>query len=179
MTEKLDLAISNYKVISAITKKAQTLTLSNDKYVSEFNLPDFSKNYKNSKNEIETYFDNLNDRILEYAYLELFAGFEATVIEKIKLASGEMSKTIKENYNNSFPFVNYEKKFVKNADDLSSLNKILDLLKNKINDKLYEGLEDIVKYRDKLAHGKRFHENVALDSIESTYDIMIEILDEI
>ena len=117
--------------------------------------------------------------ILEYAYLELFASFEAIVIEKIKLASGEMKKTLKENYNGSVPFVSFEERFVKNDDDLSSLNKILGLLENKIKKELFDELKTIVKYRDKLAHGKRFNESIILDSINDTRDIMEKILEEI
>lgn len=179
MTEKLDLAITNYRVVSAITKKAQTLTLSDKKYVSEFNLPLLGKKFKDYDNDIKTYFDNLNDVILEYTYLELFAGFEATVIEKIKLASGEMTKTIKDNYDSDFPFVSFEDRFVKNVNDLSSLNKILDLLENKISDELFKELKFIVKYRDKLAHGKRFNEEIVLNSIEDTYKTMTQILEEL
>lgn len=111
--------------------------------------------------------------------MELFACFEAEVIDKIRLASGEMKKTIKDNYDLSLPFITYEDRFVKNEDDLGSLNKILDLLRNKISVELYDELNIMVKYRNKLAHGKRFFENIILNNIEDSYKIMKEILDEI
>jgi len=69
--------------------------------------------------------------------LELFAGFEASVIDKIELTSGEMSKIIRNNYDRKMPFQNYEDRFVKNKDDFSSLNRIKDLLENKIDNTLY------------------------------------------
>lgn len=126
MTEKLDIAIANYKVVNAIAKKAQTLTLQDKKYVSEFNLPILGKKFTDYRNDINTYFDSLNDIVLEYAYLELFASFEATVIEKIKLASGGIVKVSKEKYDHTLPFVGYEERFVKNENDIGSLNKISD-----------------------------------------------------
>jgi len=179
MTEKIDLAIANYKVVSAITKKAHSLTLQDKKYVSEFNLPFLGKKYANYKSDIDSYFDSLSDILLEYSYLELSASFEATIIEKIKLASGEIYKNAKENFDNNLPFVGYEERFVKNENDIGSLNKILDLLENKISPELYAELKKIVKYRDKLAHGKRFHEEISLDSIEETHKIMSKILEEL
>lgn len=179
MKERLDKAINNYNVVISISKKAQTLTKQDKKYIAEFNLPILGKKFKNYNNEIDDYFDKLSDIILEYSFLELFVSFEAIVIEKIKLASGEMKKTLNANYNGSFPFVSYEERFVKNEDDLSSLNKILNLLENKIDSKLYERLKIIVKYRDKLAHGKRFNEDIVLESIEDTKKIMEQILEEI
>ena len=179
MTEKIDFAIANYKVMSAVVKKAQTLTLQDKKYISEFNLPILGKKFKDYKNDISAYFDSLNDIILEYAFLELSASFEASIVEKIKLASGEITKLAKDNFNDSLPFVGYEERFIKNENDIGSLNKILDLLENKISSELFNELKIIVKYRDKLAHGKRFHEEIFLDSIEDTYKTMIQILDEL
>ncbi|MCD4795386.1 MAG: hypothetical protein K8R54_19295 [Bacteroidales bacterium] len=179
MSDKLDFAFSNYKVISSFTKKAKALTLKDKKYVSEFNLPIFGKKFKNYNKDIDEYFDSINDTILEYAYLELFANFEAIVIEKIKLASGGMIKAIKENYDSSLPFVSYEKRFVKSINDLGGLNKILDLLRNKISSELFSELETIVKYRNRLAHGKRFNENIVLNSIEDSYKTMRKILKEL
>ena len=179
MKERLDTAINNYNVVISISKKAQTLTKQDKKYVAEFNLPILGKKFKNYHNEIDEYFDNLSDIILEYSFLELFASFEAIIIEKIKLASGEMKKTLNTNYDGSFPFISYEERFVKNEDDLSSLNKILKLLENKIDNELFKKLKIIVKYRDKLAHGKRFNDDIVLESIEETKKIMEQILDEI
>jgi hypothetical protein len=179
MKERLDAAINNYNVVISISKKAQTLTKQDKKYVSEFNLPILGKKFKNYQNDIDEYFDSLGDVILEYAYLELFASFEAIVIEKIKLASGEMTRTLKANYSGSVPFISFEDRFVKNDDDFSSLNKILNLLENKIDAGLFEELKKMVKYRDKLAHGKRFHEDIVLESIEESKKIMEQILNEI
>lgn len=178
MIDRLNEPIDNYKVITSISKKALDLTKQNSKYISEFNLPILGTKSKNQLRDIETYFDTLSDRVLEYAYLELFATFEAIVIEKITNASGNMKATLKDNYNGS-DFLNFEDRFVKNADDLGSLNKILSLLKNKIASENFEKLEEIVKYRDKLAHGKRFHNDVVLDRIEDTRDVMKAILEEI
>jgi len=179
MEERLNKAVDNYNVVISISKKAQTLTKQDKKYVSEFNLPILGKKFKDYHAEIDEYFDKLSDIILEYSFLELFASFEAIVIEKIKLASGEMKKTLNSNYNTSFPFNSYEERFVKNEDDLSSLNKILNLLENKIDNNLYDKLKIIVKYRDRLAHGKRFNEDIVLESIDETKKIMEQILDEI
>jgi len=179
MEDKLDKAVNNYNVVISISKKAQILTKQDKKYVSEFNLPILGKKFKDYHNEIDKYFDKLGDIILEYSFLELFASFEAIVIEKIKLASGEMKKTINSNYNGSLPFNSYEERFVKNENELSSLNKILNLLENKIDNTLYEKLKIIVKYRDRLAHGKRFNEDIVLESIDETKKIMEQILEEI
>ena len=97
----------------------------------------------------------------------------------MRCGTGEMRTNIKDNYQTHLPFQNYEDKFVKNVDDLSSLNKILDLLEDNIEDVKHEELKNVVKFRDKLAHGKRFHEDVLLDSIEDTHRLLEEILNEI
>ena len=55
MTEKIDAAISNYRVMSAINRKAKMLTLSDKKYVAEFNLPFLGKKFKDYNLEIATY----------------------------------------------------------------------------------------------------------------------------
>ena len=47
MTEKLNVAVNNYKVVISIAKKAQKLTKSDKKYISEFNLPILGKKSKN------------------------------------------------------------------------------------------------------------------------------------
>jgi len=177
MHQNLESIVANYHVVQSICSKALALTLQNDRYISDFKLPNFwEKSSKDKVGKIQQYFDHLNDSILENFYLELFACFEATVLEKVKLASGEMSKILKKNYKGAFPFVSYEDRFVKNIDDMSGLNKILDLLKDKIPSDLFKGLEEIVKYRNKLAHGKRFHENINLNSLEDTHKIMREII---
>jgi hypothetical protein len=178
MIDILNEPIDNYKVITSITKKALDLTKQNQKYISEFNLPILGKKSSNKTKELELYFDALNDQILEYAYLELFAKFESIVIEKISNASGNMKSTLKEHYSRS-EFTNFEDRFVKSTTDYSSLNKILNLLENKIVTANFEKLKEIVKYRDKLAHGKRFNNEIVLNRIEDTRDVMIAILEEI
>lgn len=179
MKERLNAVVQNYRVMVAISKKAQELTKQNKRYISEFNLPILGEKVSNTQTAVEKYFDHLSDVLLEHAYLELFAAFEAILIQKIEQASGEMSRTIKANYKGKFPFISYEDRFVKNSNDIGSLNKIQELLESKIDATLYDQLKAIVKYRDKLAHGKRFHGSTALYSIEDTEKVMLQILDEI
>ncbi len=108
MTERLEQTLTNYKAIRAICNKAFVLTNANQKYVNEFSLPILGKKTADYTKDVQDYFDNLQDRLLENFYLELFAGFEATIIEKVGLASGEMTKTLKQNYNPTLPFQTYE-----------------------------------------------------------------------
>ena len=63
--------------------------------------------------------------------------------------------------------------------DIGALNKIKNLLADKISPNLFENFCEIVRFRDKLAHGKRFHQNVVLLNIEETKEIMTIILKEI
>ena len=178
MNKRLNVALDNYNTLIAISKKAQALTKQSSKYVSEFNLPILGKQTKNSQKDIDNYFDDLNGKLLEYTFMELFATFEAIVIETIQNASGNMKSTLKEKYKGN-EFINYTDRFVKNENDYGSLNRILKLLENKISSEYLENLSKIVKYRDKLAHGKRFHEDVILDSLNDTKMIMENILLEI
>jgi hypothetical protein len=178
MIERLDLLINNYKAITSISNKAHQLTKQNTKYISEFKLPILGKKTKNPSKEIDDYFDGLSSKLLEYAYMELFSIFEAIVIEKIKNASGNMKQTLKDYYREK-EFQNFEDRFVKSETDLGSLNKIIVLLENKIPNELFEKLKEIVKYRDRLAHGKRFNNDVVLNRIEDTRDTMKEILKRI
>jgi hypothetical protein len=178
MNAKLDTPLDNYKVITSISDKAHQLIKQNKKYIAEFNLPILGKKSKNQEKDIDKYFDTLNDTILEYAFLELISTFEAIVIDIIKNASGNMKKTLAVNYTGN-DFKNYEDKFIKKENDLGSLNKILDLLKGKIDPNLHEKLAEIIKYRDKLAHGKRFYNDIVLERIEDTRDVMEAILEEI
>ncbi len=176
----MEKTVQTYKALTKICLKARELTETNSKYVKEFGLPILGKTRsKDYKKDIQEYFDSLHQSILENFFLELFASFEARVIEKIGLAAGEMKASIKKNYRSNLPFQNFEDKFVKNENDLSSLNKILELLNGKIDLYRYDQLKKVVRFRDKLAHGKRFHENVLLDSIEDTHRLLNEVLDEI
>jgi hypothetical protein len=172
--------VEAYKALTKICNKAKDLAESNSKYINDFGLPIIGKTKdKRYKKDIQEYFDSLHQSILENFYIELIASFEANVIEKIKLSSEEMRVNIKNNYPNHLPFQSYENKFVKNEGDLSSLNKILYLLEEKIDSDRHEQLKTVVKFRDKLAHGKRFHKDILLDSIEDTHILLEKILDEI
>lgn len=179
MKERLNEAVNHYRVMVSISKKAQELAKQNKKYISEFNLPIYGKKVPDTSLAIDEYFDHLSDVFLEHAYMELFATFEAILIEKVQLASGEMSRTLKAKYGGAVPFISYEDRFVKTTKDIGSLNKILELLESKIDARLFSELETIVKYRDKLAHGKRFHSHVSLYSIEDTHKVMLEVLEKI
>ncbi len=178
MSEKLNQTLETYKVLSVISQKAHRLSRQNPKYITEFNLPIAWKKSKNPAQVIDTYFDKLNGQILEYAFLELLSKFEAIVIDKIKNASGNMKQTLSINYE-LYDFRSCTDRFVKTADDFSSLNRIVLLLENKISPELFASLKEMVKYRDRLAHGKRFNNEIILNNLEESIEVLNEILNEI
>jgi hypothetical protein len=178
MNDKVNKPLETYRVLTSITRKAQQLSKQDQKYITEFNLPISSKKVKNKTQVIDSYFDKLNEQVLEYTFLELFANFEAVVLEKISNASGNMSSILSERYEYS-EFNSFTGRFIKTEKDFGSLNRILILLENKISADLYADLKNMVKYRDRLAHGKRFNHEIILDNLEESRNVLTKILEEI
>jgi hypothetical protein len=180
MSSELKDSIETYQSLKVICLAAKKMASINpDKYVVDYKLPLKGKKDKNRKEDINKFFDKIQDKLLENFFLDLVASFERVIFIKLDNASGNMKKILKKEYPSSLPFSRQSDNLVKDRDSIKNLNNIKDILKNKIPEGLQSELTEIIKYRDKLAHGKRFHEKLKPTKLEDVLLTLENILDEI
>lgn len=177
MSSELKNSLEAYQSLKFICLTAKKMASINpDKYVVDYKLP---LKGKNRKEEISKFFDKIQDKLLENFFLDLVASFERVIFIKLDNASGNMKKILKKEYPSGLPFSRQSDNLVKGRDSIKNLNNIKEILKNKIPEDLQNELTEIIRYRDKLAHGKRFHEKLKLTKLEDVLLTLENILDEI
>ena len=117
--------------------------------------------------------DKMVRSIEELIVLGLVADFEKMVFDNVENASGAISKIVKEKYING-AFKDCSTGFVKTIRDIDKLSIIKEILSPKLPKELSDQFKEIVEFRNRLAHGKRFGK----DSLLSFDDIAL-ILDDV
>jgi len=180
MSSELKDSMETYHSMKEICLAAKKMASINPgKYVVDYKLPLKGKKSKSRKEEINKFFDKIQDKLLENFFLDLVSSFERVIFIKLDNASGNMKKILKNEYPSKLPFSRQTDNLVKDRDSIKNLNNIRDILKNKIPEELQNELTEIIKYRDKLAHGKRFHEKLRPTKLEDVLLTLENILDEI
>jgi len=187
MKKSLEEAYQSYEVLKGICDHAK------DEAIRRPYEPIYGKivlpvkdngNTKEKKEFIKKYFDELQD-IEELCALDIITAFEHKIFTQIDNAQGEIKKIIKDGYdkrakkNQSAPFCIAASSFVKDTNDIWSLNGVKSLLGNKLGEDLTKKLADIIEHRNWLSHGKRT--GVGKEScltIKEIYKVLNDILDK-
>jgi hypothetical protein len=84
-------------------------------------------------------------------------------------ASGEISKIVKQKYNSN-PFHEFSTDFVKTSKDVDKLSIIKAIISPKLPAELSKKFAEVIDFRNRLAHGKRFGEQslMSFDEITQT-----------
>ncbi len=130
---------------------------------------------KNRQIIIEDYFDSLYKRITDNAFTELIATFEKIVFSRIGNATGLTRKIVRENYIIGNPFHIAISSFIKDSDDINRLSSIHNILQGKIPDELSDSLGEIISYRNRITHGRRFGKETHL-TLQNVLEILSKIL---
>ena len=111
-----------------------------------------------TKEDFELLFDDGVSPILyEMAFLDLVRVFEHIVFNLLDNASGKIGVD-REGIQEVYPFRFCAAKFVKSSTrrDINNLGHVQEILEGHLSFDLYNRLDNIVKYRNWLAHGNRF-----------------------
>lgn len=151
----------------------ETYKRTDDKFLNAIEFPYVGKLSKNRKQFIGEKMDLMNQSIEELVVLGLVSDFEKIVFDKVENASGEISKIVKNHYKAS-PFNKFSTNFVKSEKDIDKLSIIKAIISPKLPNELANRFSDIIEFRNRLAHGKRFGKQSTL-----SFDEIAQILDDI
>jgi hypothetical protein len=155
----------------------QTFSRSDDRFLMAIGFPYLGEIKKDRKAFVNTKIDAMIETVDELIVLGLVSDFEKLVFDRLDNASGEITKIVFENYA-SEPFKNFSADFIKNSKDLDKLSIINALISPKLPPILAKKFSEIVNYRNRLAHGKRFGEQslMSFDDIAQSLDDIINYI---
>ena len=128
---------------------------------------------KKRESIIKGYFDGVQKDIEDNAILNLVATFEKLIFNKIPAATNNSKQILASNYVFNDPFSSSIQSFVKTHEDINNISGVLSILSGNISVTLENKLREIIEYRNRIAHGKRFGKESLLSVSE-----ILEKLDE-
>lgn len=162
---------------SLLYVQKETIRRADDGFLKAISFPYVGKLSKNQKQFIGSKMDLMNRSIEELSVIGLVADFEKIVFERVENASGEISKIVKTNYSSN-PFKSFSSDFVKSTREIDKLSIIKAMIANKLPADLLKKFADVIEFRNRLAHGKRFGKQSALpfDEIAKTLDDVLNFI---
>ncbi len=187
MFEKRTKTIKSEELLHVFNKHNTLLTLcikakeravadKTDKYLTDLGLNLIGKKTKDRKNMIKEYFDTVQKDLEDNTILNLVASFEKIVFNNIPIAINHSQKILKSHYKESEPFSSSIKSFVKSTQDINNISGIQNVLSGNISAALNNKLKEIIDYRHRIAHGKRFGRDSML-TVSETLEKLDEILE--
>jgi len=159
-----------------ISGKERALADKSDNFLRHHKIPAEGLKKKDRKETIENYFDSLQQQIFDNSFVDLVAAFERIIFIKIGNSSGLLRRIVKENYSAQYPFSIAIEGFIKDANTINRLSSIQKILDGGISNYLSEQLKNIIDYRNRITHGKRFGSETTL-TMKKTLEILNEVLD--
>ncbi|MGO9569833.1 MAG: hypothetical protein ACLP5H_20055 [Desulfomonilaceae bacterium] len=137
-----------------------------------------------TRESLKDLFDKAAPTLYEVCFLDLVRVFEQIVFDLIDTASGEIRRAIKRSRKEKYPFYLCAENFVKivrvrEGGDISNLRDVEKILEGAISPDLQKKLANIVKYRNWLAHGKRFKDEKDQPPFPGEIPQVLEILEEV
>lgn len=136
------------------SKRSRAAT--NPGFLKEIQFPLIGEKIKKNDPQVIKILDGAKDAISEYSFIAMVASFEKIVFDKLGNTLGEIKKLVNYQLSSNVPFYNSRVHFIRKRKDVGTLSMIKVLLKGKIDGFLFERLSEIIDYRDRLAHGKKF-----------------------
>lgn len=164
-----------YLVQIDLATKAKDRALSDktNKYILDLGLSIVGAKKKNRDDAIKEYFDNMQKILEDNVIVNMVAVFERLTFESLNLATDNARKVLKENYREDKPFSSSVAALVKTKDDINNLSGIHSLATGSMTTSLAKDLKEIIEYRNRVAHGKRFGNETT-----KTVKDVLEVLDE-
>ena len=144
-----------------------------DSFLNAIGFPYVGEISKDRKKFIGDKMDDMVKSLDELIILGLVADFEKIVFDRVENASGEIAKIVKQKYI-SPPFKNFSSSFVKTVNDIDKLTIIKSIISPKLPVELSAKFSEVVDFRNRLAHGKRFGNETLL-----SFDDIAQILDDV
>jgi RiboL-PSP-HEPN len=117
--------------------------------------------------------DAMYQSIEELIVIGLVSDFERIIFDRVDNASGEIARIVKQKYE-SKPFNDFSVDFVKTAKDIDKLSVVKKIIDPKLPKELSDKFREVIEFRNRLAHGKRFGEQLLL-----SFDEIAQILDDV
>ncbi len=173
--ELLDV-FKKYNTLLMLCTKAQERAISDktDKYLKDLGLDIIGQKKNQRENKIREYFDSIQRDLEDNTILNLVAIFEKIIFYKIPIAIDNSKKILTRHYDEHNPFSASIESFIKSTQDINKISDIQAILSNNISVTLGNKLKEIIDYRNRIAHGKRFGKETQL-----TIHQILEILDEV
>ena len=164
-----------YKTLLILCLKAKEHALADKtgKYLIDIALDIVGKKKQKRENSIKEYFDTVQKDLEDNVILNLVAKFEKLVFTILPTAINNSKIILNSHYIGHEPFASSIKSFVKNTQDINNISGILNILSGSISVTTENRLKEIVDYRHRIAHGKRFGKESQLTVLE-----VLETLDE-
>ncbi len=159
---------NQYNTLIKLSLQAQERSISDksDKYINTLGLDIIGGKRKNRSNLINDYFDTLQKDLYDFAVLNLVATFEKMIFNRVSLAEQKSKTILASSYEMSAPFATSIKSFVKSKQDINNMSGVLNILSGTISTTLRNRLKEIIDYRNRIAHGKRFGKETDLTVLE-------------
>lgn len=172
-SERLSTSYLNFIAIRNLLAYVQheTYRRSDDAFLKAIGFPYISEISKDRKGFVGLKMDAMVQSMDELIILGLVSDFEKIIFDRVENASGEIAKIVKQKYA-SKPFLNFSSDFVKTSKDIDKLSIIKALVAPKLPEELSKKFAEVVDFRNRLAHGKRFGEQslMSFDEIAQTLD---------
>ena len=174
-SKKLKISYLNLKAVknSLVYVQNETYKRKDDSFLKAIGFPYIGELSKDRKKFVDTKIDLMVQSIEELIIIGLVADFEKIVFDRVSNASGEISKIVKMKYT-AEPFKNFSTDFVKSVKEIDKLSVVKSIISNKLPEELLLKFSEIIDFRNRLAHGKRFGEQSIM-----SFDDIAKILDDV
>jgi hypothetical protein len=172
-SQKLFISYLNYIALKNLLAYVQTETFRriDDAFLKAIGFPFIGEISKDRKGFVGSKMDIMVQSMDDLIILGLVSDFEKIVFDRVENASGEITKIVKQKYK-SKPFLKFSADFVKSSKDIDKLSIIKAIVSPKLPEELSSKFAEIVDFRNRLAHGKRFGGNslMSFDEIAQSLD---------
>lgn len=156
--------------------EARSIADKSEKFSCDHGIPVADKKRKVPRRiQIETYFDQIRKQISDNTFVEMVATFERIVFTKIGNATGLTRKVVREHYEQGNPFHTAIASFVKSPDEINRLSSLHNMLQGRIPNDLSDRFGEIISYRNRVTHGRRFGEDTHL-TLQEVLETLSRIL---
>lgn len=183
--EIIEKIVQSYESLKKICNDARERTKRDNSFAVQIIPFQKSKKTEDKEKIIYKYFDSLHEKIAEHYIIELIATFEQVIFKRIDNAYGEINTILSTEYakrqqkRQAAPLYRCTNAFIKNKEDIRNLGGASKILENQLSKKSIDELDEIIKYRNWLTHGKREVGKNSSLKFEDINRIFLTIIDEI
>lgn len=174
-SEKLKISYLNFLALRNTVTYVQRETYRryDDSFLNTIGFPYIGEKVKDRKSFVGQKMDAMVQSIDDLIILGLVSDFEKIVFDRVRNASGDILKIVKKQYS-GVPFNDFSSSFVKTVADIDKLSIIKSIISEKLPEDLSTSFAEVVEFRNRLAHGKRFGEQSLM-----SFDEISQVLDNV